>query len=83
MLRITIELVPRGIEEKARVIARGIIYNAATGSRLRGNYQAIFGGSTKRGGSTYANVTGFKRRSRGPWILLREALKNAFEGVTA
>ena len=73
MLRVTVELVPCGIESRAKVIATGIIANTGTGTPTRGDYRIELrdaaGRKWKRGG-----ITGFPRKRLLAWDLLYRAL---------
>lgn len=81
MIRITIEMVPKGDEHRAFVMAKGHIYNAGTGSWARGNYganiskvahfKALNGGGWWKQGK----ITDFPRTRLGVWDLLYRALR--------
>jgi len=78
MLRITIELVPFGIEECKRRLGIMTISNDATGTKVVGNYSykiSKFG----RPDSIWKSgkVNGFRRKELGPWDLLFLVLKDA------
>ena len=73
MIRITVELVPFGIEERKRIIGTAKIYNDGTGSKTVGNYQTEFNLKKKWRTGT---VKGFKRQQDNVWKLIREALNN-------
>jgi len=78
MLRVTIELVPYGIEDRKRTLATAIIANDGSGSQERGNYTCIFSQSGRPTQKwRHAVVQGFRRLRKGSWHLLLEALKNA------
>ena len=80
MLRITIELVPFGVEENKKVIAVSEIWNDGTGTREIGNYQYnIWNDKQKESLVAYGGVKKFKRLFKGPWSLLKKVLKNAKE----
>ena len=68
-LRITIQFLPGGRADRAEVIASGIITNDGTGDFYNGNYRWLLQRKTSRS-AREGRVTGFKRRSRGPWELL-------------
>lgn len=65
----------------------GLIFNDGTGTPERGNYLAAFGpkggrlkphqirAQLKQRGWHYAKLTGFSRKRKGPWSLLRELLE--------
>jgi hypothetical protein len=77
MLRITIELVPYGIESRKEVIAVGQIHNAGTGTLSSGNYEVIL---YKKGSKTQVwkqgTIEGFPRQRLGPWDLLFRGLRS-------
>lgn len=77
MIRVTVELVPGGIEELSEVIARAVIANDAThpDHPRRGNYNAKFG-KRRTGKIRTATVVDFPRKSRDVWELLRRALND-------
>lgn len=80
MLRVTIELVPFGVETQAKVLGRIGISNDGSGSLARGNYDVVLSdeGSFTRDGKpgTWRKVKlkGFKRRRYGPYHILLAAL---------
>ena len=73
MLRVTIELVPWGIESRAKIIATGTIANTGTGTPTSGDYRVELrdaaGRKWKSGG-----ITGFPRKRLLAWDLLYRAL---------
>jgi len=80
MLRITIELIPGGIETHPRreklYIAE--IYNDCSGDTGHGNYGAnFFAKHSHRVVHKTAKVTNFPRLRKNAWHLLALALKNA------
>lgn len=79
MLYVRIELWPRGVREKARVLGEGTITNTGIGGPTLGEYSVKLmkspeysksGGIWKRG-----SVMSFPRLKLGPWDLLYRALK--------
>ncbi len=75
MIRVTIELWPRGDAARRKHLGTIDIANDGTGTPERGNYKVRLAGfkgaeSTWRAGA----VQGFPRRSRGPYDLLLRAL---------
>ena len=75
MLRVTIELVPKGDEERCRHLGTVEIANDGTGDAATGNYAvrlAKFG----RPGETWMKgaVRGFDRIRRGPYDLLLQCM---------
>jgi len=87
MLRITVEMLPKGDEKRAYTICQGIIANDGTGDERTGNYEAaftlwgsrLFQGRLEDRVWRHAEVRRF-RRPDGPWKLLYLALKNAIGG---
>lgn len=76
MLRVTIELVPWGLESQKRVLATAEIINDGSGTRTRGNYVfRLF----DRAGRLWKSgrVEGFPRQRLLAFDLLFRALKNA------
>ncbi len=82
MLRITVELIPYGIEERKRTIATATIVNDGGGSPECGNYIAEFDvGEDMRTGRPIhltSKVQGFWRHKH-VWNLISTALKNCIE----
>lgn len=80
MLRVTIEIVPHGREELAKVVAVGKIVNTGTGTWTRGNYRVDLG---KCGKSTAlwkrGFIEGFPRTQQNAWRLLKLALNEVIE----
>lgn len=77
MLRVTIELIPGGIENHPRreVIGVAEIWNDGTGSPTTGHYGSRF---FKRGTKQVyreAKVTNFPRLRKNAWYLLAQILK--------
>jgi len=80
VIRVTVELVPRGDEKRARILCRGIIANDGSGTLRRGNYR--FALSQQGRLTTKARegeVNDFPRLSKNVWWLLREVLNQAFK----
>lgn len=74
MLRITIELVPWGIESRAKVIATGTIANAGTGTPTSGDYRIELRDAAGRKWKS-GSIAGFPRRRLLAWDLLYRALE--------
>jgi len=74
MLKITIELVPHGDKDKAKVIGTGYIINDGTGNKSLGNYRAVF--RRTRGMVKNSTIKEFTRKQRSAWDLLMLALNN-------
>ena len=76
MLRVTIELVPHGVEEQRETIAQAEIVNLGTGTGKYGNYLAKFyyGLGEREHPWKVSYVTHFDRRDLTAWDLLQAAL---------
>jgi hypothetical protein len=77
MLRITIELVPGGLESGARVIGQGWIANTSNLSDLS-NYASKFEERSWQGrtrGPYVGTLTKWPRKQRGAWEIVSAALK--------
>lgn len=74
MIKITVELVPKGIGE-ARVIATARIRNTGKGTESSGEYKAEF---LTVHGRTYrkSEVHNFNRLTCSVWSLIKKALEN-------
>lgn len=79
MLRVTIELVPLGIESRARVIATGTIANVGTGTPASGNYRVELRDAAGRKWKN-GQVEGFARKRLLAWDLLYRALEKLVGG---
>jgi len=75
VLRITIELVPWGIESRAKTIATGIIANTGTGTPTSGDYRVELRDAAGRKWRS-GHIEGFPRRRLLAWDLLYRALEN-------
>jgi hypothetical protein len=73
MLRVTIELVPLGIESRARIIATGTIANTGTGTPTSGDYRVELRDAAGRRWRS-GTITGFPRKRLLAWDLLYRAL---------
>lgn len=80
MIRITVELVPYGIEKNKKTIAKGIITNDGTGNHVLGNY--IYSISTIKDASTEifdsGEIKGFRRLECSVWYLIYRMLMKTF-----
>jgi hypothetical protein len=80
MIRITVEMVPKGDEDASYTLAQAIIVNDVSGSQDCGNYTYGFTGQVKRRGQRDPAITrsgrllGFKRKSRDVWDLIHDCL---------
>jgi len=79
MIRVTVELLPGGLEEHAEVLGIATITNDGTGEPNKGNYKARFSKWAPLTTQTWkrSEVKGFRRRTRGAWDLLYLALREA------
>lgn len=79
MLKITIELIPWGIESQAKTIGQMKIWNDATGTKSRGNYKfRIFRKNSTSAVWKYGEIKDFKRQIDGAWKLLFLCLRDVF-----
>jgi hypothetical protein len=81
MIRITVEMVPFGIEDAARVIAKARIWNTGKGTTKSGNYKGeIYHDmcSMEEPWLT-GEVKKFPRTKQNVWHLLYRLLQNMFE----
>ena len=74
MLRITIELLPGGHEDRKRTLATGTITNTGTGSLAQGTYFVDFRDAAGRPWR-HCTVSVFPRKRLLAWDLLYRALK--------
>lgn len=80
MLRIIIELLPHGNEEKATAIGAIGISNDGTGSNTSGNYNVVLMRRDFKGIWKQTKITNFPRKRLGPYDLLYRALKECLGG---
>jgi len=73
MLRITIELVPFGVDSRAKVIATGTIANTGTGTPASGDYRIELRDAAGRKWKS-GHIGGFPRKRLLAWDLLYRAL---------
>jgi hypothetical protein len=79
VIRVTVEMVPKGDESKAFTLAQGIIANDGTGDLETGNYVYGFSAQvTKKNPEpeikTSGRLTGFKRLRDDVWVLINRCL---------
>jgi hypothetical protein len=74
MLRVTVELVPWGIESRAKVIATGTIANTGTGTPTSGDYRIELRDAAGRKWKS-GHIEEFPRKRLLAWDLLYRALK--------
>lgn len=74
MIRITVEMVPKGVGEP-RVIATAKIWNTGKGTESSGRYRAKF---LSKNGRVWreSHVDGFSRLTCSVWLLIKRALEN-------
>lgn len=72
MIRVTVELVPFGREEDARVIERMLIANTGVGDATTGYYAAV---TEFNGEELQVEVTDFRRKD-GVWALIHKVLES-------
>jgi hypothetical protein len=77
MLRITIELVPHGVESAAKTLHVAKIWNDGSGNLASGNYEARLSTRGNRSVWKAVRVEGFKRKRLLAWDLLYRVLKIA------
>jgi hypothetical protein len=87
MIRITIEMVPKGDEEKAYTLAQGVIVNMVVDENLnRGTYGYGLSGQSKRPGHDPGiKISGvladFPRKRYDCWELLRRCLNQGDQKI--
>ncbi len=80
MIRVTVELVPHGVEENKKVLATGKIWNDGSGSPWLGSYGYELKGANDR--VIKAGYLGeYKRNDYHIWWLLAAVLKTAYPDV--
>jgi hypothetical protein len=75
MLRVTIELLPRGDESRARKIGTLLIANDATGTETIGNYRGTLHAEYTGLGGRTGHVENFNRKTQSVWSLVGAFLK--------
>lgn len=76
MLRITVELVPHGDEDRAKEIAQMVIANDGTGDPYLGNYEGWIGADEYTDEPAKFGIIKGHDRSKGVWELVRLMLKS-------
>lgn len=75
MLRVTIELVPHGMEDRKKKIGEMVIANDGSGDSFNGNYQALIAEDSWSGDKeAYVKVHGYDR-SQSVWELVETVLR--------
>ena len=78
MLRVTIELVPHGVESLAKTIHVAEIWNDSSGDLFTGNYGAkLYKRNSRKAVWKTVRVEGFKRKRLLVWDLLYRVLRAA------
>jgi hypothetical protein len=83
MIRITVELVPKGWNKHARVIGRMLIHNDMSGNGKLGNYVVRVFKQNDAVPFRTGRVEGFKRKSQSAWQLVLSALETIYKGEPA
>ncbi len=80
MIRITVEMVPHGMESKKYEIGRAIIANDGTGNQTLGNYEYVINrvDGDKEVVFAAGEIKGFRRRERPVWNLIYRMLMMTF-----
>jgi len=80
MIRITVEIVPYGIEDSKKVIGIAKIWNDLTGAKTTGNYKyKVSGKKNKLLRNGDGRITGFKRKKENVWKLIYLVLKDIYK----
>lgn len=79
MLRVTIEMVPKGDDSRAFTLAQGVIANDGTGTLDKSNYVYGFSGQASHKNPepdirSSGRLEGFPRLRKDAWELLRRCL---------
>lgn len=86
MIKITVEMWPKGNEQGKYLLGEAIIRNVGSGSAASGDYEAVLMKSAylSRSSSTgvwkRTFVTAFPRQRLGPWDLIYQALRQMVSG---
>lgn len=75
MIRVTVELVPKGIESAKRTIGTMEIANDRTGDLAVGNYRGVLHAEYTDGDGRAGRITNFKRQKQSVWSLVGAFLK--------
>lgn len=80
MIRVTVEFVPFGQENKKRTLCVGTIVNTGTGTPNRGNYRVTLYG---KNGQSYrtGKVIDWPRKTAHPWSLVSTGLWAALSNL--
>ena len=77
MLRVTIELVPYGVESEARKIATMLLANDGTGTQKTGNYVYAYEYGDRPDDPKIGILTRFPR-NEGAWSLVKKILNDKY-----
>lgn len=85
MIRITVEMVPKGDDSRAWTMAQGVIANDGTGTETVGTYVYGFSGQAQTPGHDpgiriSGRLTGFRRKRSNVWHLIAECLTQGDQG---
>lgn len=88
MIRVTVEMVPKGDEGRAYTLAQGVIANDGTGTLDVSHYTYGFSGQAQRPGHdpgihTSGRLLNFARKREDVWALIRRCLEQGDEGLVA
>lgn len=75
MIRVTIELVPKGDETRKRVLGTMVVCNDGTGNELLGNYNGTLHAEYTGSGGRPGRVMNFRRTRQSVWSLVGAFLK--------
>ena len=76
MIKVTIELFPKGSEENSRLLGECYIANDGTGTVNRGNYDYVLFNKLKRKFKS-GKVSNFNRKNETVWKLLKKCLEDS------
>ncbi len=82
MIRVTIEMVPKGQEDKKKLVGICEIWNDGSGTLDYGNYRYRITKEDQNVNLTIGEVKQFQRLTKSSWHLLYECLKDFFEKKT-
>lgn len=75
MIRVTVELIPKGDESRARRLGELRIANDGTGNQILGNYRGTLEAEYTGPSGRTGRVNGFNRRQQSVWSLVGAFLK--------
>lgn len=85
MIRVTVEMVPKGDDARARILAQGVIVNDGKGTQTIGSYDYGITSQINVPGRDpgiwkQGKVRGFRRKRDNVWRLLALVLDDALKG---